>query len=120
CIIEPGAHRTEFGPKAGWGERSLDPSSPYYRQTLGYRSLREQLGKGRKGFSGSPGGVVRAVVGAAEASRLPLRLRRGLDARLVSLLKRVLPERTLRSVLQWAYRRMYRSPSTRPIQSGAE
>lgn len=102
ALVEPGRYRTRFGENAVWGERSFRPGSAYTAQTAAYARLKQ-------GFASRPAGgpeaVARTVVALADSRSLPLRSRVGGDARLLHLLRRLLPERAASCLLGAAYAR---------------
>lgn len=95
CLVEPGRHRTNFSRNMAWGEKSSNPASPYSRQTENYLRRQEKLGE-RSVIPQE--NVVKIIAGLCEAPSIPLRVAVGKDARLVNLLKTLLPQR-LRTAL---------------------
>ena len=90
AIVEPGGHRTRFSANAVWGEGSGQASSPYARQSASYRQVKARLSARQAGSADS---VVRAVVRLASLDAMPLRVRVGMDSRILEALRRLLPER---------------------------
>jgi NAD(P)-dependent dehydrogenase (short-subunit alcohol dehydrogenase family) len=84
-LVEPGGHRTGFAANVQWSEGA---SPAYAQQTHGYRALKARL-EARKGTPGDR--VVRKVVELAEHPSARLRVRVGVDAHALALLK-ILPE----------------------------
>lgn len=101
CLIEPGRHRTHFSKKLSYGEKALDPFSPYFRFTKRFKDYRD---KGSEGPGIPSYHVVDRVVRLAEASRIPLRCPVGTDAWAAYLLKKILPS----SIFHWILGRAFR------------
>jgi NAD(P)-dependent dehydrogenase (short-subunit alcohol dehydrogenase family) len=104
-IVAPGGHRTSFGDNLAWGE-GAEPA--YAEQTRAHRGLRERIRA--RPTSGSPQPVVGALLRLAEAERVPLRTRIGVDVRAIAMLRAVLPERAFMALYGAATRRMLRRP----------
>lgn len=101
-LIEPGAFRTEFGKSSlQVSEGAKRPDSPYAA------SVSHMLEAMEKNFSlaGDPMKVARTLVRLSEKRRIPLRTVVGLDARLILIVKSILPDSWLRAVLGWFFRR---------------
>jgi NAD(P)-dependent dehydrogenase (short-subunit alcohol dehydrogenase family) len=90
ALVEPGGHPTRFAANVEWGEGSHRAGSAYGPPSARYRQLLETFDARRRGAS--PDAVAQAVVRLALARRLPRRRRVGRDARLVHVLRRILPE----------------------------
>ena len=85
-IVQPGGRRTSFGANSEWGRGD---SEAFSEATARYRALVEQTRE--RGGERSGDAVVRALVRLAEATRVPLRTRVGLDAAALRVAD-VLPE----------------------------
>ncbi len=102
AIVEPGAHRTNFGSNVRWPERE---GATFADDTRAYRRLHARL-KARGGAS--PRKVADAVVGLAHKRRLPLRTRVGRDASSAFLFQAALPEALVTRALSGMYGRLFR------------
>lgn len=102
-IVEPGFYPT---PMAGPGKRRLtpraaDPASPYHARCAAIDAfMQHSVDHGGP----DPRAVARTIARAATDRRPRLRYPVGADARLVFLLKRVLPERTFEAAMEWIFR----------------
>ena len=103
-LVEPGGHRTKFGPNVTWGERSMSESSPYFLKTKKYReNLRSKLEHNATPMDGA----IRKIVAVAESSRPPLRVRCGVDAKLFYAIRCVLPEFIYRHIVYYGCKILY-------------
>jgi NAD(P)-dependent dehydrogenase (short-subunit alcohol dehydrogenase family) len=89
-LVEPGGHRTRFAANVEWGTAGVPGGAVYARQTQGYRWLLRSLASRR---GAPPEAVARRIVALASAKRMPMRSRVGLDAQVVHLARKLLPER---------------------------
>lgn len=87
--VEPGSHRTRFGPNSVWAQTEANTHSPYALQTANYVAFREKLMTRKKGRSGEA--VALAILKLANARTLPLRIAAGPDARVTLVLSKWLP-----------------------------
>jgi NAD(P)-dependent dehydrogenase (short-subunit alcohol dehydrogenase family) len=113
ALVEPGGHRTRFADNVEWGAASFDPRSAYARQSEAYRR-RLETRRSRPGAS--PDAVAAAVVRLALARRMPPRRRVGHDARLVHLLKGILPARVWDALFASVCERALRATLTPPVE----
>lgn len=104
AIVEPGGFRTNFSDNHLWGDQSLNKNSPYFKQTKAYSKFRERQATGE---GNSPDSVVKAVVGLAQAKKMPLRVRCGKDAKSLYIVKRLLPEWLYSRVMSKAYQKLF-------------
>ncbi|MDB5037153.1 MAG: yusZ, partial [Bacteriovoracaceae bacterium] len=88
CLIEPGQHRTDFGKKLIYGEKSFEPFSPYFRFSKKFKEFRESSRK-KPGVPSSS--VVDKIVLLSEKKTIPLHVPIGIDAKLSYYLKKLLP-----------------------------
>jgi NAD(P)-dependent dehydrogenase (short-subunit alcohol dehydrogenase family) len=102
AMVEPGGFRTRFAHNMQWGARSPSPESLEAEQLTGYRAMRARL-LARPGRDPAP--VVEAIVRLAEKNVMPLRTRVGSDIRLLSAVRRWLPEGVVIALLGAAFRR---------------
>jgi NAD(P)-dependent dehydrogenase (short-subunit alcohol dehydrogenase family) len=86
-LVEPGGFRTRFGDNARWPAATLDV---YKGQRAAVRAFREKQ-MSRKGSP--PEIVARAVTKLLSSTGAPIRLRVGVDARAMWLLRKWLPEK---------------------------
>jgi NAD(P)-dependent dehydrogenase (short-subunit alcohol dehydrogenase family) len=105
CLIEPGAYRTSFGSKMLWGERSLDPQSPYFLQTSNYQRLQDQL-KTRENPP-NPQDVADKIFHLANGKSLPMRVRCGKDAQATHFMKLFTPAQTFHQMSGRLYKKMF-------------
>ncbi len=103
ALVEPGQFRTSFSKKMKYGEISSDPFSPYYRMTKNFKKYRERR-NGSRGVSSHV--VVEQIVKMSNDSRMPMRVRCGVDAELGFWLKWLLPERFFEKLLRFIFRSM--------------
>ncbi len=101
CLVEPGAHRTQFIDNMKWGEIST-PSSPYFALTEAAKGIAEKE-KGKPGTSSSA--VTKTVFNLAQRNKMPLRVRNGTDAKAIHFFKRVLPDPILRGIFSFVFTR---------------
>jgi NAD(P)-dependent dehydrogenase (short-subunit alcohol dehydrogenase family) len=101
ALVEPGAHRTQFGSHLIWNDKGT--SSPYASQIAGFKQLREQI-MARPGTTLE--NVVRKVISLAQARRMPLRVRAGGDAQALYAMKKLTPAWLMKRVLQMYFDRV--------------
>jgi NAD(P)-dependent dehydrogenase (short-subunit alcohol dehydrogenase family) len=88
CLVEPDQHKTEFGKNTVWGEKG-GKTSCYQTQTNNYHSILWE----RRSASKLSLNVVKEIMRLSELRTMPLRKRCGAEAKLVYLVKKLLPEK---------------------------
>ncbi|MBX9765942.1 MAG: SDR family oxidoreductase [Bdellovibrionales bacterium] len=103
CIVEPGAHRTDFSKNTVWsgGEKS---NSPYLRMTMGLKAMMLKMTE-RKTFQ-RPENVALRISKLARGNRIPLRVRCGADANIGHLMRKALPSFMYAATTKRAYQKM--------------
>ncbi len=95
-LIEPGLFRTDLFRSRAVGARSLDPRSPYN----GYASRISANSSGKQRWGGDPSRVAQ-VIGRALESRHPRqRYQAGLDAKVLNLAVRFMPDSLLEMLVK--------------------
>lgn len=106
-LIEPGMIRTElFGRNLGVSRNALKAQSPYADT---FKALLDLSLKRSREAPLSTVDVAEAVARALLSARPPMRIMVGQTPRLVSLLKRCLPEEIFQRTFTWAFYRKLRS-----------
>jgi NAD(P)-dependent dehydrogenase (short-subunit alcohol dehydrogenase family) len=104
-LIEPGSFRTEIVNAAVFGSAASDPGSPYYKSSLKVRKSMEAIFR----FGGDPMRVAKLIVRRVEQRRIPIRSLIGIDAWLMVILRRLLPERVRVRFVAWMFSVMLKS-----------
>lgn len=102
CLIEPGGYRTSFSSSEVWARHSTLKNSAYAEQTRAHRTFRE---KNARRPSRPPQEVAVKVVRLSDCRTLPLRVTMGPDSRGTWLLRRILPGRFFRALIEVFLRR---------------
>lgn len=102
-LVEPGQFRTSFSKKMKYGETSASPFSPYFRMTKAFRKFRERRSS-QRGIAPFP--VIERIVDLSEASRMPLRVRCGVDAQVGYWMKWLLPSSLFESLMSFVFGRV--------------
>lgn len=106
-LIEPGMIRTElFGRNLGVSQDALKARSPYAET---FKALLALSLERSRGASLKPLDVTEAVARGLLSARPPMRIMVGRTPRLVSLLKRSLPEEVFQRAFTWAFYRKLRT-----------
>jgi NAD(P)-dependent dehydrogenase (short-subunit alcohol dehydrogenase family) len=113
ALVEPGATKTQFGQNVVWGERSLDPRSPYAFQTANYQGIKERIGSRAPDQSG----VIRVILKLAHMRKMPLRNFTGRDARSMRRLMRFLPETIYLGLLSIVFSRTFSKKTTKELRA---
>jgi len=89
--IQPGGHRTSFIKSMKWGEKSHDPNSPYIKQTNGFQKMLNKMLDRKKAPQAT--NISALALTLIKKKKMPRRVVVGNDAKFISILQKVLPER---------------------------
>lgn len=109
-VVQPGAHRTQFGFNVQWGKESFNCVSAYTKQSGNYRRLLEKM-RTRPVFA-KPEGVAQAVCKIAGSANPPFRLQLGKDVRATYFMRRVIPVSFFMKLSDRLYRRLFLATPT--------
>ncbi len=100
CIVEPGRYGTRFGDNAIFSQEVEGLQSVYGQQRLNALRLRQNLKQHRKA---SPFELAKKIFTLANQNKMPLRYRFGTDAKLLYLLRKLMPA----NLYQIIFKRVY-------------
>ncbi len=88
--LEPGGHKTNFMKSAKWANNSFNPESPYLKQSKGLKSFMDKLQA--LGKSPTADNVSKKLIKLVEKESVPVKIPIGVDANIITFLKKILPE----------------------------
>jgi len=103
CLVEPGGFSTPFKVSRVLGEHSTDPRSPYFKFTEQFETV---LKNPPRFAFGDPHVVVHAVGKLADRRRMPLRIRCGIDSKLVFLVRSLFPGALGTRLIAWGFQKI--------------